>query len=101
MIYNEAMKTYQKVLIFFIALIADIAVTYYGIRLALYIGWAQGSYIDIWTFVLLAIFATPFAVSTVIFALFELGKWVYNIYTGIRYGRVHNVHNDDYDRPKY
>jgi hypothetical protein len=89
------MKTYKKVLIAIGALVLDFLITYYGVRLAIYLEWTPGGFVDIWTVILLMIFGTPFALAAVIFIAFMLFKIVRNIYIHIKYGLEHTDQDND------
>lgn len=89
------MKIYKKVLISVGFVIVDFLVTYYFLRLAIYLGWTQERFVDKWTIVLLMIFGTPFAIGTVLVVLFYLFRFFRNIYIGIRYGMKYADRDDD------
>lgn len=79
------MKTYKKVLIAIGAIIADFLISYFGLRLLIYIGYAQERFVDAGSVALL-MFMTPLALSAVALVVLAIIKVISNIYIHIRYG---------------
>ena len=88
------MKTYKKVFIIIGAVILDFLITYYGVRLAVYLDWTPERFVYIWTVIILMIFGTPVALATVFYVVAMLVKVIHNIYIHIRHGIVYTDQED-------
>lgn len=90
------MKTYKKTLTAIGIIILDFLICYFGLRLLIYIGYAQEVFVDKWTIVAL-MFVVPFALNVVALIVLAIIQIIRNIIIHIKYGLKNTGRNDDRD----
>ena len=93
------MKTYKKVLIAIGAVILDFLISYFGLRLLIYLGIAQERFVSATTNDLIATMAAlmvtvPLALSAVALVVLVLVRIIHSVYIHIRYGLKHTDQDD-------